>query len=332
MLLNKLVTVIIPTYNRAHFLLTAIKSVQNQTYSNIQIIVVDDGSTDNTRALVENLEDVEYYFQENKKQGAARNLGLSKAKGEYIASLDSDDQWHKSFIAESVKCLEKHDLDFVFSNYVYENDSIDFSSEWYRSQLWKKYTKTVSDKWFLLNDKESRQLFIETCPAPSSSLLIKRNSFVRNWNEDVLIADDWCLILDMVLNKPCRAAFTLKPLWVKKLHDQNIYDGQEQIETIKRLGIHDENLLVKRFDSQLSQNEKKIFRQRNAGHYFNIGLWDLRKWGFSKRAFKFLIKSFSISPIGLFSVLNRRVFNRIKNHFFRKPLPNLELSQMPNRD
>ena len=68
-----LVSIIIPTYNRADRVVEAIKSVQRQNYPYKQIIVIDDGSQDDTRERVECLESVEYYYQENQRQGAARN-------------------------------------------------------------------------------------------------------------------------------------------------------------------------------------------------------------------------------------------------------------------
>lgn len=325
----RLVSVIIPTYNRVHFLLDAIKSVQNQTYSNIQIIVVDDGSADNTRHLVADLENVEYYYQENQGQGSARNLGLSKAKGEYITSLDSDDAWHQSFITEAVNCLEKNDLDFVFSNWIYQLNSEELRSDWYRSRIWKKYQKDLSGIWSLLNSAEVRRLFIETCPAPSSSLLIKKDSLASNWNEEMLIADDWCLILDMVLTKKCRAAFTMKPLWLKGVHDQNICDGQEKIETIKKLGLHDELLLAFRFDSNMTAAEKGVFRQRMAGHHFNIGFWKLRKLEISMKAFRSILKSFFISPFGIFSLIFKRLGNRLLNSSMALSLTSKKPQKVP---
>lgn len=89
-----LVSVIIPTYNRAKYLPEAIASIQNQGFESIQIIVIDDGSTDNTRELMaEYGNQVTYLFQENQGPGKARNTGLEVATGKYIAFLDSDDLW-----------------------------------------------------------------------------------------------------------------------------------------------------------------------------------------------------------------------------------------------
>lgn len=93
---NFTVSVIIPTYNRAHLLGRSIRSIMNQTYQNFEIIVVDDGSTDNTDELIFSLvnEKIRYIRHEkNKGAAAARNTGIKAAKGDYIAFQDSDDIW-----------------------------------------------------------------------------------------------------------------------------------------------------------------------------------------------------------------------------------------------
>ncbi|MEI8354886.1 MAG: glycosyltransferase family 2 protein [Deltaproteobacteria bacterium] len=89
-----LVTVIIPTFNRGYFISKTIDSVIAQTYSQIELIVVDDGSSDDTRAVVAKYgPQVHYIYQENAGLAAARNTGLSEARGEFIAFQDSDDIW-----------------------------------------------------------------------------------------------------------------------------------------------------------------------------------------------------------------------------------------------
>lgn len=89
-----LVSVLIPTFNRAYILGKTIESVLAQTYQPLEIIVVDDGSTDDTRALVETFDSrVHYIYQENAGLAAARNTGLKAARGEFIAFQDSDDLW-----------------------------------------------------------------------------------------------------------------------------------------------------------------------------------------------------------------------------------------------
>ena len=92
---NPLVSVVIPTYNRAHIIKRSIMSVLSQTYGNIEIIVIDDGSTDNTEEVVLGINDdrIRYYKKENGGSSSARNMGISLAKGSYIAFQDSDDIW-----------------------------------------------------------------------------------------------------------------------------------------------------------------------------------------------------------------------------------------------
>jgi len=93
-------SVIIPTYNRSGMVKEAISSVLDQTEPNFEIIVVDDGSTDDTRIVVESLADkrVSYFYKTNAGPASARNFGLSKAMGEYVAFLDSDDLWPTNYL------------------------------------------------------------------------------------------------------------------------------------------------------------------------------------------------------------------------------------------
>ncbi|NLF42696.1 MAG: glycosyltransferase family 2 protein [Bacteroidales bacterium] len=92
--MKKKISVIIPTYNRALYLTKAVDSVLEQTYRNYEIIVVDDGSTDNTKEVLLPYRDkIRYIYQDNKGVSTARNTGILKANGELIAFLDSDDEW-----------------------------------------------------------------------------------------------------------------------------------------------------------------------------------------------------------------------------------------------
>src|SRR5438105_3528298 len=88
-----LFSIIIPTYNRAAFITSTVQSVLQQTYGNFEVIVVDDGSTDNTEEIISNIshQQLFYFKKDNAERGAARNFGVQKAKGDYITFLDSDD-------------------------------------------------------------------------------------------------------------------------------------------------------------------------------------------------------------------------------------------------
>lgn len=109
-----LVSVVIPTYNREHLLPQAIQSVLEQTYQNLEIIVVDDGSTDNTREIMKSFVNsdprIKYFRHEtNKGGGAARNSGIINSQGSYIAFLDSDCQWLPNKLEKQLEIFEKSD-------------------------------------------------------------------------------------------------------------------------------------------------------------------------------------------------------------------------------
>ena len=114
--IKDLVSVIIPTYNRAHLIKRSAMSVLNQTYSNLELIIVDDGSTDNTEEVVKSIDDnrVIYIKQSNQGACAARNNGIDHAKGEFIAFQDSDDVWHVDKLEKQLKCLNETGADFCF--------------------------------------------------------------------------------------------------------------------------------------------------------------------------------------------------------------------------
>jgi glycosyltransferase involved in cell wall biosynthesis len=88
-----LVSVVIPAYNYAKYLAKTLDSVFAQTYRPIEVIVVDDGSTDNTAEIVRAYPEVRYFYQSNQGVSVARNVGITAAQGEYIAFLDADDRW-----------------------------------------------------------------------------------------------------------------------------------------------------------------------------------------------------------------------------------------------
>ena len=114
--MDPLVSVIIPTYNRADLVAQAVQSVLNQTYSNIETIVVDDGSTDNTREVLRKYQDrISYVYQERSERSKARNEGFRHSRGNYIAFLDSDDIWLPTKIEKQVQVLnEKPDVGLVY--------------------------------------------------------------------------------------------------------------------------------------------------------------------------------------------------------------------------
>lgn len=120
--MRDLVTIIMPSYNTGRFIEETIKSVLDQTYSNWELIVVDDCSTDNTDEIVKKyLADTRIHYIKNlTNSGAAisRNRALSEAKGKWIAFLDSDDLWETDKLQKQIRFMEDNDYHFSYTNYI----------------------------------------------------------------------------------------------------------------------------------------------------------------------------------------------------------------------
>jgi len=107
---NPLVSVVIATYNMSAYLPEAVESVRSQTYGPIEIIIVDDGSTDNTAAVVDQWKKdtrVRYVHQDNQGQTVAKNRGISESTGEYIAFLDADDRWKAAKLEQQMRFFDE---------------------------------------------------------------------------------------------------------------------------------------------------------------------------------------------------------------------------------
>ena len=115
----ELISVIIPVFNRAKYISGCIDSILNQIYKDLEIIVIDDGSTDNLKeVLVPYKDKIRYYYKENGGAASARNLGIKHARGEYIAWLDSDDRWLPFKLELQIKVLNRlKNVSFIYSDF-----------------------------------------------------------------------------------------------------------------------------------------------------------------------------------------------------------------------
>jgi glycosyltransferase involved in cell wall biosynthesis len=211
------VSVVIPTYNRAPMLREAIQSVLDQTYSEHEIIVVDDGSTDNTREVVNKFSDkrVRYVFQENRGRSNARNHGISLAQGRYIAFLDSDDVFVPAKLEKQVSCMEK-------------NPGVLLSHTSYlRIDANEEYIKEVTSGTF---SGKVYPNIMRWCPIATPTVMILREALGESlrFEESIHIGED--IILWAQLAKKSPFIGITEPLTKVRMHRNNAaFDPHAQI-------------------------------------------------------------------------------------------------------
>ena len=141
---SNLVSVIIATYNRRDFIVDAIESVIAQSYKDWELIIIDDGSTDDTKDIIEKhleSEKISYYYQNNQKQASALNTGLKYAHGDWIAFLDSDNKWLSDRLELGINCiLSNPDMGLIYGDIYTINEAGVRVSE----KNMKRYTGNVT--------------------------------------------------------------------------------------------------------------------------------------------------------------------------------------------
>ena len=178
-----LVSVVIPCYNQAQFLPWAIESAVAQSYRDVGIVVVDDGSPDNTRQVVSRYPRVRYVRQENQGPAGARNTGFRQSEGEYVLFLDADDQLMPNAIESHLSCFEEHpEAGFVVGDI--DHMALDGSL-------------AGSPRWPLLASNQYEELLRVNHVANTIAVMFRREVLERlgGFNSDCVPAEDYELLL-----------------------------------------------------------------------------------------------------------------------------------------
>lgn len=186
-----LISIVIPAYNMAEYISDALISCINQTYQNIEIIVIDDGSKDKTKEVIKKFQkSLSYHYQENMGVSVARNHGINIAKGEFVAFLDADDIWMPTKIEAQIDIIEKNnDLKAVSCGYGIMDEA----------------GKILMPGLIRANYKSRDHLYkaLSICqliPGSASGVLVERKFLneVGLFNEQLFIGEDWDLWLRIV--------------------------------------------------------------------------------------------------------------------------------------
>lgn len=189
------ISVVIPTYNRREQVLEAVASVMAQTSAPFEIVVVDDGSTDDTARYFETMGDpVRYHRTENRGVSAARNHGVNVSRGDWIAFLDSDDEWHPEKLEHQVACVGKTGAKVCFAGSEDEDGN--------RLDDLAVMDSSLSDAESKAYPPTDHRLFRHPRHPFIQSALIEKKALLRAglFDESLRVAEDTKLIYRLVMN------------------------------------------------------------------------------------------------------------------------------------
>jgi glycosyltransferase involved in cell wall biosynthesis len=275
---NPTVSVIIPMYNRAHLIGRAIQSVLNQSYQDFEIIVVDDGSTDNTEKVIREFQEQDkriIYIRHEKNKGAAtaRNTGITAAKGEYIAFQDSDDEWFS-------KKLEKQMNVFAIAPV---EVGVVYTGFWRIEKDKKNY---IPSSWVTQKEGKIHKELLKGNFVTTQSIVTRKECFEKSgmFDESLPRLQDWELVIR--LSKYYDFKCVDEPLLISYYQPYSISANRKAL--VRALEL----ILEKHFED-LKKNRKSLSKR-----YFTIGNI-LCSTGDFKKAKGYLIKSVKAYPLNI---------------------------------
>lgn len=252
--MNDLVSIIIPAYNAENYIKECLIKICKQTYSNIEIIVINDGSTDNTLQEIKKVKDkrIRLFTTENKGVSSARNLGISKSKGKYLMFMDADDYLENNAIEILYKKIMDYDVDIIRYNGYEENKNHNFKKIEFNLEN-NKILSSVYDKEVIINTVFNPTDSIR-CYSP---LLFMKNNNIKKFNDNLVYLEDKIFYLENFLNNK-KILFTNEYLYYYRFNEKsktkdtnnflinlkNIIDTKKYAENIlKNIGFENEELL-----------------------------------------------------------------------------------------
>lgn len=266
------VDVIIPTYNGLPWLLSTLDSVRLQTYKYLNIYIVDDGSTDNTKDAIKNIQDkrIHYLKKNNGGVSSARNYGIRNSDSEFVAFLDSDDLWHKDKIEKQLKIINKNsEVGMVYGqhNIIDENNNV------------------LGDLKIFNRGKLFDTLLNGNTIAGSASMVLVRRSVLNRagyFREDIVNGEDWEMWLRISLL--CEIDYCQDIIASIRNHPQS---AQKNIEKMTDSLVYAYSVMRDEFD--LNENQRHHLANyclyNSSIHYYNLG-----KFNKSRNTLKLLLK------------------------------------------
>ncbi|MEO0344815.1 MAG: glycosyltransferase [Pseudomonadota bacterium] len=283
------VSVVIPCYNRGEYIAATVDSVLAQTFSDLELICVDDGSTDETRAVLEGygarITLLEHEGGVNKGQSASINLGLAHARGELIAILDSDDLWHAEKLSEQVAFLDANpEIGLVYAN----GEAVD-ASERHLYDIYKAgHTPPTSPS----------ELLLDCSIALPSNSLVRANMYAAagDFREDLRAAQDHDMLVR--LTEHSKVGYINRRLWKYRRHGDSI--SHKNADKRWRIGFQILDAAAQRYPYTNS-----VIRRRKAVLYFRLAQCHSERGEYVRAAIS-VLRSGLLDPSRALGVLLRR--------------------------
>lgn len=296
---NPKISVIIPAYNSEEYIVKCLDSLIKQTLKDIEIIVVNDGSTDNTYSIISTLANCDFRIkiinQENQKQGTARNRGIEISKGEYIAFVDSDDYVENDYLEKLYDTAQKYDADIVTTNLLKHKKFYNKYNVFY-----KKFKEAVilKDRINICKDK-SKNFFYVINKLYKKSFIDENNfSFPENcYYEDVIFSMKTIYYSTKIVSCP-------NTIYHYVEHKQSTVNSKENIEKKTQ-----DKLSARRELQEFAEEHKEILAVLNTKKIkFNIPILKIKKTENGETGLLFGL-------IPIYNLLNKssRVLNVLQN-------------------
>jgi glycosyltransferase involved in cell wall biosynthesis len=300
-----------PAYNAGRFLNQSINSVLHQTYMSWELLVVDDGSTDNTKTVIQSFcekdKRIKYHYQKNGKQGKARNTALQHAKGVYIAFIDADDTWLPGKLEQQVADINEKNVALVFSDaYMFTGDEIES-------------TKLIGSGKGFFSGREGMKSFLEMNRIPTFTVFAKAVVLrqVGGFTESPEIpqAEDYHLWLKLLMNG---FSFYGSPsvLGAYRIHPHSSSSEDKLAVRYVVEALEDLKLNYTSYKKMLNNYQKKWFNRYHysTNHWNNKDYKDLIKKNCTYLKKKYLISLFNAMYFLTGITVTRKIMTRLINY------------------
>ena len=247
------ISVIIPMYNAQPYIADALKSIQEQTFNEYEIIVIDDGSTDKSAKIVKSFPRVNYYYQNNQGEAAARNQGMKLARGKIITFLDADDWYESTKLEEQWRFLQENPaIDVVYCNYIVKDHT-------------KQDTTIIKSEYFDPNRKNLLATVLFRQTIHTGSMMFRRQCFETGcrYNPQLSYAPDYDFCLQLLANH--QFGYIHRPLYGYRRHQGNMTNAHQrqkltEAAIVRALGISKIRKIID--ESSFDKSQKNLLLAR----------------------------------------------------------------------